>query len=231
MAKHGVNNFDFQIIEMHEAQSEANDAECFWISFFGSRNPTLGYNLSPGGDSPGCGPDHPNYGKPAPNRLFTDEQEKEICSRYTNEVLTITQLAEDYSCNQSTIHKMLQRHGVEILGNPVHSKGKRYSPETEFKKGQKAHNKLDLPEDKIVRLYVEEKLNTTQLGKMYSCARTTIISLLNRLGIEMRKKCADDMSIKRKMEILEDYHVLQSSRKVAKKYGMSRKTVMKIVSL
>lgn len=285
MAKHGVNNFEFQVIE---TQEESDEAECFWIEFFNSRDKRFGYNIAPGGGmNPGAGlygpahfncplttnqeaeilqkydegrsaediaGDYDEFGigtvysclkrnradmrdagfykkdQPAHNRLFTYEQEKEICSRYTNEILTITKLADEYSCDQSTIHKMLQRHGVDILGNAVHSKGRRYSPETEFKKGQVPHNKLDLPEQEIVRLYTDERLNTTQIGKKYGCARTTVIGLLNRLGVEMRKKSAKDMSSSRKAEILKDYRIMKSSRKVANKHGISRKTVMKIAN-
>ena len=85
MAKYGIENFKFTILEWWPEQDESDEAERFWISFLRRRNPAYGYNSAYyGGLGVEHGPDHPNFGKPAHNRILTD---------------------------QSTIHKMLQRHG------------------------------------------------------------------------------------------------------------------------
>lgn len=49
MRKHGIDNFAFQDIEAHETQDEANEAEVFFIQYFGTLNPAIGYNLRTGG--------------------------------------------------------------------------------------------------------------------------------------------------------------------------------------
>ncbi len=189
MAKYGIENFEFQIIEEHRSQEDVNEAEIFWIGFFQSRNNKFGYNEVRGGAALGSGPDHPCYGKPAHNRLFTGKQEKEICQRYLNEKLSITILAQEHDCHESTIHKLLQRNNIHILGNKVLSKGRRHSPKTEFKKGQKPHNKrfTDEQELEICKIY-KSGLSCPKIAKEYSCNRSMIQRLLKRHNISIRSR-------------------------------------------
>lgn len=49
--KYGTVNFDIDIIE-HCVESQLNNREKFWIRFYNSKNPYLGYNCTDGGD--GC---------------------------------------------------------------------------------------------------------------------------------------------------------------------------------
>lgn len=228
MAKYGIENFEFQIIEEWETQDEVDDAEIFWIEFFQCRGKGRGFNLSPGGLGPGLGAEHPNFGKVAPNRLFSHEQEQVICNRYTTEKLSITKLAEEYDCHESTIHKILQRHDVEILGNKILSKGKRHSPKTEFKKDQEAHNKLfsEEREKDICRQYLEDKLTTIQLGKMYGCHKSVISRMLERHGVSTRR---GKVSQAQKENIIKDYSELKSGRLVAQKYNLTKSSVLRIV--
>lgn len=50
MAKHGVENFTFSILQEFVDEERCNEAEKYWISFFNSKNPKLGYNLTEGGE-------------------------------------------------------------------------------------------------------------------------------------------------------------------------------------
>lgn len=47
--KYGEHNFSCTILEEHCSMDELNEVEVFWISFFGSINRSLGYNLEFGG--------------------------------------------------------------------------------------------------------------------------------------------------------------------------------------
>jgi group I intron endonuclease len=67
MRKYGVQAFEISPIET-VLFSGLSDAEREWIQKLKSRDPKLGYNITPGGDGAGVGPDNPNYGKPGPNR-------------------------------------------------------------------------------------------------------------------------------------------------------------------
>jgi len=240
IAKYGIESFEFQIIEEFETQEETDEAEKFWISFFNSRNSQFGYNLAPGGKKGvGCGPAHPLYGKPASNRLYTNEEEKAICARYTNEQLTITKLAKIYNCTESCIFNILQRNNTPILGNAVFSKGKHHSPDTEFKEGQVSPRRLSLPEEEIIRQYIEEKLSTTEISKKYDTHRTTIIRLLERHQIEMRdrgfyskgKRAVNRLfSDEEEQEICQEYQNSKvSTIKLSKKYKCDRSTISEIL--
>lgn len=50
--KYGTKNFIFSVIQTLNNQSDANDAEKYWISYFNSKNNKYGYNLTDGGE--GC---------------------------------------------------------------------------------------------------------------------------------------------------------------------------------
>lgn len=297
IAKHGIDNFEFQIIEEFETLEEACEAEDFWVEFFNSRNREFGYNVAKGGMAPPnlglFGADNPlspltkeieqdiiekytedklsaeqiaqdydfgvapiygtlsrfginkrnagfyRKGTTPHNRLYTDEEEKVICARYTNEQLTITKLAEVYNCTESCIFNILQRHETQILGNAVFSKGRRHSPKTEFKEGQISPRRLDLPEKEIIRQYVEDKLSTTEISKKYNTHRTTIIRLLERNQIEMRnigfysksKKAINRLfSDEEEQEICQEYQSSKiSTTKLSKKHKCDRSTISEIL--
>lgn len=50
MKKHGFDNFIFEQIELVENREELKQKEVNWIAFYKSTNPSIGYNVSPGGD-------------------------------------------------------------------------------------------------------------------------------------------------------------------------------------
>lgn len=47
---HGKENFIKEIIEVCESKEQLNQREIYWIGFYLSRNPIIGYNISKGGD-------------------------------------------------------------------------------------------------------------------------------------------------------------------------------------
>src|SRR5713101_3035909 len=67
MAKYGIDNFVFKIIDQHESQEMIDKLEDDWINWFKSRNNEYGYNIAPGGNIPkwkGLPKEqHPMYGK------------------------------------------------------------------------------------------------------------------------------------------------------------------------
>jgi group I intron endonuclease len=60
--KYGRENFEFSIIEECDCLEEACDREVYWIKGLKTQSP-FGYNISPGGEGTGSGPENPNYGK------------------------------------------------------------------------------------------------------------------------------------------------------------------------
>lgn len=53
MAKHGVENFVFEVIALCRTQEDADETETVLIFQYNSRNKEFGYNLRPGGDTRG----------------------------------------------------------------------------------------------------------------------------------------------------------------------------------
>ena len=51
--KYGIRNFKKEIIEICFNEKKLNEKEIYWISFYNSNNPKIGYNISLGGDGGG----------------------------------------------------------------------------------------------------------------------------------------------------------------------------------
>lgn len=188
MAKYGIENFTFRVHEENIPQEEINAKETYWIDFYQTRKHGVGFNLAPGGNTVGFGPDHPLYGKPAHNRLFSDEQEKEMCRIYVEEKIPARKVAERFGCCQRSVFRALYKYNIPILGNHYFSKGKIYSPDTLFKKGQEPPNKIFTPEQEkeICRKYTEELMSSSEIGKIYNCGKSLISDVLNRNNIARR---------------------------------------------
>lgn len=58
IAKHGVENFDKKVIEECDTYESMDAAEIRWIAELGTTDPTIGYNVSKGGDAPMRGKKH-----------------------------------------------------------------------------------------------------------------------------------------------------------------------------
>ena len=81
--KYGRENFIHTIIDTANNKQELCKKEIFWIKFYDSRNPSIGYNIGPGGEGAGSGEDHHFYGKfgknhPTFGRLHSDEEKRKM---------------------------------------------------------------------------------------------------------------------------------------------------------
>lgn len=50
LKKYGADNFTYQLLEGHYSLEELNEAEAYWIRLLGTMNPSIGYNVRPGGN-------------------------------------------------------------------------------------------------------------------------------------------------------------------------------------
>lgn len=53
--KYGKENFVCEIVEACESRDSLNEREIYWISYYGSKDPSIGYNLADGGNYWSCG--------------------------------------------------------------------------------------------------------------------------------------------------------------------------------
>lgn len=68
ISKYGAAAFRVEHLDDTSNAADLSRLEQVYIEVSGARNPAIGYNITPGGDGAGRGPDHPSYGKPGPNR-------------------------------------------------------------------------------------------------------------------------------------------------------------------
>jgi group I intron endonuclease len=93
ISKYGRNNFRKETLEVCDL-SNINDRERHWIKKLDSRNPNIGYNIAPGGDGAGFGPDNILYGK-----HHSDETRKKMSEAWRGRVIS-----------DETRHKMSMAH-------------------------------------------------------------------------------------------------------------------------
>jgi len=72
--KHGSDAFVIEQIDSSLLNGKTDRLERMYIKRYGSMNPEVGYNITPGGDGAGRGAEHPSFGKPGPNlgRTFSE---------------------------------------------------------------------------------------------------------------------------------------------------------------
>jgi len=102
--KYGTENFKKELICYCSSREELNKMEKFFISYYESNNPEIGYNISKGGDG----------GRTWQNLKYTDsEKYNEICkkiSEYRKEYLkNIENNTWHYPPSQDTINKRIQK--------------------------------------------------------------------------------------------------------------------------
>lgn len=162
MAKHGIDKFEFSLLESFNSQEDADEAESFWIELFKSR--ICGYNAVPGGHTspwryPGVkeklsGQNHWNYG----NSL--SERHKKALQRGLKQWLDKMNIASPV---QVPWHKQKPNSGS-------------------FRKGHTPSNKLDLAtEKKICDFYATAK-STRKTSKKFGVGKTTVLRVLKKHG-------------------------------------------------
>lgn len=92
--KYGINNFTYEVLEDNLTYEEVYKREKYYIQLYDSTNPKKGYNITLGGR--GC-------------QLYDYE---EIYQLYQQGYM-IKEIAEKLGCVDSTIHKALNKYGVD----------------------------------------------------------------------------------------------------------------------
>jgi hypothetical protein len=108
LKKYGKDNFACEIVEKCDTLDELNERESYWIEYFQSRNPEIGYNLAKGGDS--------------------------VCVGCTDEEIQRISKALLYTARESIFEVVadLQRYGLRI-----YEQGDSWSPTSTNSTGEK----------------------------------------------------------------------------------------------
>lgn len=162
MHRYGVENFEISLIE--ECSNEIlSEREKYWISKFNSQDPSIGYNIAPGG---------------AGGDTFSALTEEEKRHRREKMSLTLSSKTKGYvAIHKDTVNKRVPpevletyltngwEKGVDTSTFAPHSKGYRQSPESIRKRLEARANRSE-----------EEKLKTS---KLHSEAAKKQMSLLS----------------------------------------------------
>ena len=98
-----------------------------------------------------------------PRRLFSKEQEKEICRRAAAE--SATELGREFRCSPDTVRKVLERNGMET---------------------RDARRKLTDHQEEEIRQRYSAGESTTDLGREFSMSQSGMCCVLKRIGVKTR---------------------------------------------
>jgi group I intron endonuclease len=134
MAKHGIDNFHFEVIATCKSQNDANELEIWLINQYDSHIKNKnGYNVSLGGNNV-SGANHPNYGKKGKSSPFKIKFTKELLSIINTLLLSgknYQEISKIVNINRGLLSDGYRKAG----GKTPSQKGKRKSTKSEFKKG------------------------------------------------------------------------------------------------
>lgn len=144
-------------------------------------------------------------------RLFTDEQEAEICRRYEGGEKCAA-LATELGISQTTVLKITKKLGGKICprgGQPVFSNEQ---------------------EKEICELYLDGE-NVRSIARTYGVDHTTILSNLQRLGVERRSRNDYQklLSPEAELQVCERYLAGENSVELAEEFGVRSSTIARML--
>lgn len=238
MTRFGVENFSFNIIEECTTQAETNAAEIFWISFFCATNKKVGYNDSPGGETPW------NKGKklgPAWNSgkvgVMPPSPKKGVykINWPTDETLTLLLNANTHKEVANQIGSSVRRLCEYILeNNIVYDRNTRLTEDNA---------------KEIVRLYYNENLMQKEIAEKFNIVSSTVSAIVsgttfaNITGInkkDINNKCNHRIGIENGRAKLANNDVMEiikleqektfTQQELANKFNISKSTITNIVN-
>lgn len=167
MNHYGYNNF---IIEQLEecAKEDLDNREKYWISFYNSMDPNVGYNLTAGGGGGNTWALNPHKRETLEKSRMTKAKEsyipitRESLLDDIENKLTIEAMCEKYHCNRQTIKAYSTLFFGEIISKlrVVENSGR-------FKK-------KEVDKDQLYSDIIENKLNVISLAKKYNMTANTL---------------------------------------------------------
>lgn len=127
--------------------------------------------------------------------IWSEEDEREIINLYTKEGLSMEDIKKKFNCSSSTIKRVLEENNIRIKSMSELKKGIPNPKCSETKKRLFKEGKLISPnkiiwseedQKKIIDLYLNEKLNLKEIGKIFNCSLGPIKKLLKENDVKMR---------------------------------------------
>ncbi|MBC8295804.1 MAG: GIY-YIG nuclease family protein [Pelagibacterales bacterium] len=174
VAKHGVENFNFKIIENNILRSNINERECFWIDQFDSMNKDFGYNIIRGDIVPGY-----SHSIETKNKI-SESQKGKIITREQRRKISESRLKAISESKDSTNYK-------PWLGKKRSQETKEKISKTKSGRPNLKIRKFSLEEEMdICKEYEKGNVTSRELGAKFGCGKSTILRILKRHDINFR---------------------------------------------
>lgn len=175
ITKYGDTNFIFEVIASCKKQEDADKSEEEIIMQYDSRNPNIGYNIDAGGN--------------------TTPRTTEVLKKISDGLNKFYKTHESHMKGKKLSDEWKENISKASIGKPGTNTGKIFSDEHRSKMsksqvGRENINRRRFSQDiekEICNLYINDKKSAYALGKQFGAFSTTIIDIIKRNGIEIRK--------------------------------------------
>jgi len=141
---------------------------------------------------------------------------------YEQEKLSTAEIGNRFNVQAQTVRKWLHKCGIEV---------RQAQKENQFKKGQSAHNKVEVPpKHEIEQLYIDDRMTSDEIGKRYGVTGSVVRKWLQQYGIASRAPgiglAARGINSPTDEELYDMIHVQHLYyRQVAERYGVDQSAV------
>lgn len=181
MRRHGLDKFQFEVIDTSETLESANEKEIALIAQYDTTNPSKGYNLALGGGGT-RGVVNPSeetrekIGKNNP-RFRKDITTEEVKLLWENGK-SIAEIARQLEVSNTCVRKRLKYAGIKV---PNRRKNRE-----EKLRAEGREDLIEITLDKIKKMYYGDLLSATEAGKIMRVSGETVLSYLRAANLPIR---------------------------------------------
>jgi hypothetical protein len=142
---YGKDNFRREILEICASEEHLNEREKFWISFYDSTNPNVGYNRHSGGKS-----------SPKRKVELDSETEKKILQDYSAGK-SLDTIGKNFFISRNKVRSVLKAYDIVLRSRSDIAKARKYPEETRLKMSEsKKGSKNNMAGKTLYQAWVEK---------------------------------------------------------------------------
>lgn len=238
IAKYGVNNFIFSVIDFGFTQSQIDCLEINYIKQYNSCNDNNGYNISPGGD-PAWNRGLPKEQQPMYGKKQSEFFMKRMSEVHTGKVIVVSNETRN-KISEAMLGRILTQEWKDKIS--VAQIGKTLSKETIKKMSEAKIGDRHVNYGKHLSKDTRQKISQSHLGKIVS-EETRLKQSLIQIGRRHTEETKRKMSVAQKGKIRNNkltWEIISQIRieyrssptayvELAKKYNVSASTIERII--
>lgn len=157
-----------------------------------------------------------NYlkGTKSPKRINLPE--KEVIEMYNNNDSPMTKISKHFDCDYCVVKRILKENNIKI------------KPAKYYLEGKESCNKLEMPEEKIINLYLKEEKSISEIKKKFDCSHDVIERILKENDIDIRPLSFYTKGTKspQKGKTFEEFYGEERAKEIKKKISESTEEIM-----